>query len=231
MKNLKDLALITMAVVVIVILIGSFFWLLSKPREPMEVEKEVTRIVKETVVVEKEITVPIKETVIVEKEVEKEVTRIVEKQVGCETPTPQPTTATVKATIATAGSPGTDNLYILYKDVRNQSPKPEIAFGEGSAWSPKTWDGKANGFVSRIYIPKGASATFEFEWWGGSNYSELIESYTVTWGAGDYNLQEIFYPSGKRDLNDTLQRVIVHKGNVMLHEHDVKPYGLRIELN
>lgn len=93
------------------------------------------------------------------------------------------------------------------------------------------WDKRANGMVSWVQVCENSSATFEFEWWGPEGvWNKVMESHNVRWGPGVYDLEKTFYPSSRRDLNDTLQRTTIHQGTIVLCEHDTIPRGICITL-
>lgn len=106
-----------------------------------------------------------------------------------------------------------------------------IQYGEGSKFGT-AWDKRANGMVSRVKITGKTTFTFVryIETKSGHWEPDPRDPYVVTWRSGDYNLQKIFYPDDKRDLNDTLQEVVIQEGTVVLCEHDVAPYGICITL-
>jgi hypothetical protein len=88
------------------------------------------------------------------------------------------------------------------------------------------WDLRANGMASWVELT--GKARFSFGLWQETSPDdwEEIEKMTLAWSTGNYNLQEFFYPGG-RDLNDTLQGVVLEPGSeVIICEHDTSPHGV-----
>lgn len=155
---------------------------------------------------------------VVEKEVE--VTRVVKVEV--------PITVTVPVTVEAISL---TELYTTSMTAFEQSPCTVAISDTGGSKLPE-WDGRANGLVSWVEVGECHSATLEFEWWWESTEEWVItDTHTLVLTVGEYNLQKIFYPETGRELNDTLQRVIVpFGGEVMLCEHDTLPRGVCITI-
>lgn len=191
-QKLVLVGMITVLVILIVIGVYLFYRLQQLTRLTQQVPERVV----ETVVVTKE--VPVEATKIVV------VTATPTQVVPTSTPVPTPVPPT----------PAQSCFFDLRKSVRG-------LLGVTITNDRSDWDGKANGLVSMVKVSCG-KATLHFEWWGPEGkWTDLMEDYEVEWLSGEYNLQELYFPSGKRQLNDTLQWVTVSPGaKVVLIEHD-----------
>lgn len=138
-------------------------------------------------------------------------------------PTSTPAIAGEEATVSEAPAVQSCSVSMVELD---SSPYFTGITGTSGTEIPQPWDLRANGMASWVVL-EGPGA-FNFGLWketSPGNWEE-VEQMTLAWSTGNYNLQELYYLGG-RELNDTLQGVVLEPGSsATVCEHDTTPHGV-----